>query len=483
MRRAWLLTAAALCASVQAEGLARVDWSAAAAWKGWSRPGRTTEIEWQSAAAAATTVDLQVLGPAGTLVRSHADLAPGQPLRLHLPVAAAPTLVAELAVAGAAPERREITLALSESPLLGLALADGAARALDGFKSLALSPQDLPRQASAYSSIDALVLDTSTLAALDARQLAALLAHAGACGRIAVVNRDERVRRMLDGAAGCGGRMLLHAADAAQALSALEASLAHDGKDLPAPPEAANGPGSAWQAVAVGLATYFAASLLLALFASVSWPMLVLPAAAALAAAAWLPLVPAPSPLVVWAEGEAGDPVARYRARQEFTGLARGRTVLPIPAQLADAAQPCPGSPPPRLAFDAAHDRPSEASFETRLFGRAALCFAGGFPMKREPRLETAADGPRRVRNGGATAWPAGWWIDAGGWRELPPLAAGAAAAPGPAATLPAAPVTRQTQARVAPDRPAALWQLDLAGVGPLAPGSQGWLLVPARQP
>lgn len=481
MRRAWLLTAIALCTGAQAEGTARIELSATAAWKGWSRPGRATELELRLGSDAKTPVRLQVLGPGGALLESRAELQAGRPLRLHLPVAAADTLAVEATADGAPAARREITLSMSESPLLGVALGADAGTRLAGFHPLALGAQDLPHQASAYAGIDALLLDDTTLAALDARQLAALLDHAGACGRIAVVNRDERVRRMLDSAAGCGGRMLVHAGDAAGAAAALESSLAQRLEPLPQAPAAEPGPGRAWQAAALLLAAYFAAALLTALFTTAWWPLLVLPVVAALVAGGWLHFMPTTAPLSIWAEGEAGESVARYQARQTLTGSTRGRASLAIAPQLAAGAMPCPSSPMPRLEFDAAQDRAIRADFETRLFGRAALCFAGGFPMKREPVQETTADGRRSVRNGGSTAWPAGWWLEGGTWSGLPALAAGAQATP----VSPAAPANgaaaRTALSRVPPDQAAALWQLDLAGVGDLAPGSQGWLLVRSR--
>ena len=64
------------------------------------------------------------------------------------------------------------------------------------------------------------------MGALDQRQLGALLVHAAECGRIVLLNTDVRVRRVLDGTAGCGGRAVMSAASLADAREMLKSSLA-----------------------------------------------------------------------------------------------------------------------------------------------------------------------------------------------------------------------------------------------------------------
>ena len=72
-----------------------------------------------------------------------------------------------------------IGIARSESPLLGVGLVAGGAVQLEGFHAVALTADDLPRNASAYSSIDALILDAPTLA----------------CSRSTPTRRAARARR------------------------------------------------------------------------------------------------------------------------------------------------------------------------------------------------------------------------------------------------------------------------------------------------
>src|SRR5574340_81817 len=343
MLRRTLLLGAAVCGIAHAAAAPRLELTLSAPWKGWSRPGRTTEVDVRVTADRATHASVEVA--AGKLsVRSELDLQPGRAARLQIPVPVAERIEVRAVTPGAAAVQREIDIAPSESPLLGLALAGGEVVDLAGFHAVALAADDLPHHAPAYASIDALIVDATTLRQLDQRQLAALLAHAAGCGRIAVVGADAPLRRMLEGMGGCGARALMVAGSLAEARALLDRSL---GDSLPAPIDAAAigapaGPAPLlWNQVAVALATCLAAIALAIVFASSLPALLATSALATVAVVGWLHTVDPRSQLVVWSEGEPGARVARYQAWQQIQGVARTRVRVAIPPQLADSAQPC----------------------------------------------------------------------------------------------------------------------------------------------
>src|SRR5574337_915774 len=277
MLRRTLLLGAAVCGIAHAAAAPRLELTLSAPWKGWSRPGRTTEVDVR----VTERIEVRAVTP------------------------------------GAAAVQREIDIAPSESPLLGLALAGGEVVDLAGFHAVALAADDLPRHAPAYASIDALVVDAATLRQLDQRQLAALLAHAAGCGRIVVVGADAPLRRLLDGMGGCGGRALMAAGSLAETRALLERSLADS---LPAPIDAAAIGAPArpspllWRQVAVAVAACLAAIALAIVFASSLSALLATSALATVAVVGWLHAIDPPSQLVVWSDGDAGARVARYQA-------------------------------------------------------------------------------------------------------------------------------------------------------------------------
>jgi len=481
-----LLLGCALSVMAHAANPPRIEADVAPAWKAWSRPGRSTELSVRISSDTAARVVLDVTAGRQSL-RTEVELQPGRVQRLQLPVRSAGTVAVSVGVPGAAPQRREVELALSESALLGVALLSGGQVEVDGLHTVALTADDLPRHASAYSSIDALIVDAPTLGALDPRQLGALLANTAACGRVVVVNADLPLRRLLGDASGCGGRALLHAVSPADAAAVLKASLA---SSLPAALGHAD-LGTVmrpayrhWNGVAVGLACYFAGALLLLVFHA-SWPVLLsMPALTGVVALALLHGLASPSRLAIWSEGESGVRAARYQARQQFAGRVRERMRVPIPPQLADAAQACDANQVMHFDFDASHGRVAFAEFDARLFSQAAVCYSGGFPIARKIAVDLRADGRREVRNAGATAWPRGLLLADGGVHELPALGAGATTAiDANAVPHPRDAVVRTAMARVGPDATAALWELELGGVAELPAASQGWLLVATAPP
>ncbi|EHR70343.1 hypothetical protein BurJ1DRAFT_1475 [Burkholderiales bacterium JOSHI_001] len=478
-----LLLGLALCCGGPAGAAPRIELSATPAWKGWSRPGRGTELDLRVGSDTALSATLQVQAGAVGL-HTALDLQPGRPQRLRLAVPAASGITLTLQAPGGVVVTRELSLSRSEAPLLALALSADAGLRLGGFHPVALAPDDLPSQAGAYAGIDALVVDAATLQALDPQQLAALLAHAAGCGRIVVVNQDERVRRMFEGAAGCGGQGLMNAAQVGDAAALLDASLDRPLAPVAAPAglDDAQRPDLAvWQAVALYVAAGGAA-LALALLFSASLPVLLgLPAVCAGAALLFLHALPAASQVAIWSEADSGATQARYQARQAFPGTTRGQALVALPAALAPSAQPCNTAAALQLQIDPLSGLPVAARFDTRLFRSMALCYAGSFPVHRALVVGQRADGTREVRNTATMAWPAGWLLAGGQVHALPALAPGGQTQLPVATGRPAAQaLERDALSRVPAEGAAALWRLDLSGVAQVPPGSQGWLLMTA---
>ncbi|MDO9313169.1 MAG: hypothetical protein Q7T97_01320 [Burkholderiaceae bacterium] len=486
MLRCLPLLGLVLCGLAHAVAPPHIDLTAEPAWNGWSRPGRATEIDIRVTTDTETRATLDVVS-GRQAVHADLDLQPGRTLRLQIPVNSAERVAVTLGSQSASPERRDIGVSLSESPMLGVALVAGDPVELEGFHTLVLAADDLPRNASAYSSIDALIVDAPTLGALDQRQLAALLEHAAGCGRIVVLNPNARLRHVLDGAAGCGGGALMSAVSLVDATELLQASLSSSTLAAISPGVVGelNRPAPAvWHRVALCLAFYFAAAALAILFFS-SLPLLLLtPVLAAAAALALLHATEPSSQLVIWSEGESGARFARYQASQWFPGLVRERRRVSIPPQLASSSRPCSPSRAMRFDFDASRSRATFAEFETRLFDQASLCYAGSFPTTRTFEVQQRPDGSRDVLNAGTMAWPPGWLLAGGLVHDLPALGPGAHGTIGAqSGQSPPDASVRMAMRRTPPDAVSALWALDLGGVVDAPIGSKGWLLVFASQP
>ncbi len=485
-RRLLLVFGLVLCGLSYANAEPRVELTATPAWKGWSRPGRATEIDIRLSTDVAAQASIDVVA-AHQSVGAGVELQPGRVARLQVAVNSAAVVAVVAQAPSVTPVRRELSLALSESPLLGIALTDGESATLDGFHAIALAADDLPRNAPAYASIDALILDAPTLAALDQRQLGALVAYAANCGRLVVLNADLRVRRLLDGAGGCGGRAVMSATSIADATALLTASLA---TSLPAalPPQdvgsLARPSHAAWNAVAVMVAVYLAVAALTLILVPSLPAVMAMSALAIVAFLAVLDGMTSRSQLVVWSEGDSGAQLARYQALQRFPGLLREHVRVPLPPQLGTAVQSCEPGQAMRFDVDAGGERATFAEFDTRLFRQVALCYAGSFPMQRSIAVEARGDGSRGVRNTGTRAWPRGVLLVDGVARDLPALGPGAATVVDMQAPTPVrSTALRTASTRTPSDGTAALWSLDLAGVAGAPIDSTGWLLVSVAPP
>ncbi len=486
LQRLLLLIGLALCGIADAGAQPHVDLAATPAWKGWSRPGRLSEIDIRLTVDSPTSAAVDVVAGRQS-AHTDLDLQPGRTSRLHIPVGSADRVVVTVRASTGVLERRELSIAKSESPLLGVATAAGATLRLEGFHTVALAADDLPRNASAYASIDALILDAPTLRALDQRQVGALLGRGASCARIVVVNSDPEVRRLLDSAGTCGGHGLMSADTLTDALAQLQTSLTQASREalaLGGIGDLMGGDHAAWNRVTLALAIYFAAATLILIFTTRLPVLLLTPALFAAAALILLHLAIPPAQLVVWSEGDSGAQMARYQAWHRVSGFMRKQVRTPIPPQLAASAQPCDVNQTMRFDVDPKSGQPTFVEFETRLFGQTSLCYAGSFPMSRAIGVELRSDGERDVRNTGAKAWPQGVLLLDGHVFDLPALG------PNAKLTLPASGghspdegPQRLAVARTQPDQGSALWPLELGGVSDIPVESMGWLLVNVPTP
>ena len=475
--------ALALCGAAVADAATQVDLTPA--WSGWSRPGRVTEIAVRTRTDATTTGVVEITSGAQSL-HATLELAAGDSRRFEVTVPASAGLEAVIELVGLPSERRAIALSLSEAPLLGVALAEGGAAVLPGFHAVTVGAQDLPRNSAAYASVDAVAIDGATLRALEPGQLVALIGHAAACGRLALVGPAPDAQRLLEGSAGCGARMLVSANSPQVALERLAATLANpattpaSAADLSAllRPEV-----RAWPRMVAALAAVFGIISLALLLTSSTRVLLLVPLLATLAVGLLLRADEPRMRLVVWAEAAPAVRVAQYRAWQQVAGTARGALGVPVLAGLGQP-QACDLQRPVRFEIDAARGRPVQALFAGRLFDSVAVCYSGNFPVMRAVRVTPRPGGAVEIRNDGAQAWPAGTFVAAGAVQPLPALG------PGTTVTLQASggrppqdDAQRAALARTPYDGSAVLWPLALDTVPDAPAASAAWLLVPIEGP
>jgi hypothetical protein len=479
LRRLGLL-ALVLCGLTQARAQPGVEMTLAPAWNGWSRPGRSTEIEVRLRSETQTRGVLELVAGQVT-VRAEVTLEAGHELRLHVPIGSAESVVARLEVDGAADQRREVGIAQAEAPLLGLAVATGSTPTLAGFQPVTLAAVDFPRDASAYSSIDALVLDAATLGMLDQRQLAALVSHAAACGRIGLVAPEPGALRLLEAAAGCNAAMLVAAGSAAETATRLQETLA-----MPAPsPPTLSGLGDlvrpqleAWQRALLMVVAYLGLAALAVTFRPATAAIVPVAALAALVVQGLLHLSASRPELLVWAEAGPTARVAQFQAWQRSSATARGHAQVRILPKLG-AVRACVTRGEVRFNLDAASGRAQSADVEARLFQPIVLCYSGSFPVMRSVSIDPGPGASLIVRNAGTLAWPAGRLVGRGLVHDLPALGPGESArlaADDAGGRLDAA--TRAAASRAPLDGHVAFWPLELGGVAEEPMDAQAWLLV-----
>ena len=475
------LLALALCATCEAFAQPQLDLTATPAWNGWSRSGRTTEVVLRVRSAERLHARL-IVNSGAQSVRTELDLEPGRVVRLHMPIASAESITVTGELRETQLVKRELRIAQSEAPLVAVALATDEAVDLGGLHTISVEPESFPRNAAAFSSIDALIIDGRALRALDSPQLDALMAHAAACGRTVLVNTEPAARDVLEGAAGCGGRLLMTATSLSQAAAVLKASLA----DISAAPVNSSGARdlarvdlSSWYRVLVLLSTSLGIVLAALSFSSSIVMFVTVPLLATVALWACLNAMEAVSLVALWGQSESGARVARYDARQQVHSLWRKPIQVPRLPQLG-SMQPCDLNQPMRFNFDSDRGLTTSAEFDGRLFQRAALCYSGTFPLMRSIAIDTITDSAVAVRNEGRLAWPAGLLIAR---REAYPLPA---VGPGDRATIStgkdhatAGPAVRAAVGRMPTDGLAALWELDRSAIADSSARVSAWLFVP----
>jgi hypothetical protein len=478
--RAAQLIVLALFAACEAFAQPQLDLTATPAWNGWSRAGRTTEVAVRVRSAERVRARLTVRGGAQS-VSSDLDLEPGRAVRLNMPIASAQAITVTGEIREKPLLKHELRIAQSEAPLLALAMATGETVDVEGLHTIAIEPEGLPRNGSAFSSIDALIVDGRALRTLDSAQLDALIAHIAACGRTVLVNAESAARGVFEDAAGCGGRLLMTATSLSQAAAALKASLADASaawRESSGARDLARMDDSSWYRVLVLLAASFGIVLAVLSFSSSIIAFVTAPLVATAVLWACLNTVEAVSRVALWGEAESGGRVARYDAREQVRSLSRKPIQVPVLARYG-SMQPCDPNQPVRLNFDAARGLTTSAGFDGRLFQSVSLCYSGTFPLARSIVLDATTDSTVTVRNGGRVAWPSGLLITQREAYWLPALG------PGDRATLstradhaPSGPAVRTALARKPTEGVAALRPLDPSPIAESAVRTTAWVLV-----
>lgn len=478
LRHGFLLLLAATAASGSA-GAAGTTLTATPAWEGWSRPGRLSELELRIGGAGEQVYSVEIEAGSQRIATSLSAAA-GRDSLLRLPVPAHETISVRASAAGIEPADVLVPLSQAESPLLAWAAAPPSADPA-GLHLLPVGAGAFPRQAAAYSSIDALVVDAATLGSLDEAQLAALIAHASGCGPVVLVGVRADVADMLRHAAACQGRRLAVVPTPAQASAALERILAADNGVLQ-PIEGLRALGDpqpgVWNTIALLAGLYVAVAVVLSALTA-SFPLLIGAPAVVTALFAALGALSEPADrLLVWSEAHSGDPAAVYAARQLATGTGRGAASLRL-AELLASPQRCRAERALHWNFDSDRGRFDRVSYRQRLFERTTVCYRGHFPITRAGRLEHATEGPPTVRNTGPGPWPAGWVSSGGRLYPVPGLGAGRSASLSPDDGARPRDAARRAALRRTPAVGSAmLWPLDLGTISEQLDATEGWLLL-----
>jgi hypothetical protein len=456
----------------------------AAAWDGWTRPGRPVEarLHVQSDATGKVAVAL-VAG--NQEIAASLDAVALEPVRLGIPVAGTagdPTIRATFPDDTAID--RVLHLRRAEQPLVVWATSSGPddsviADLADGFKLVTATPNALPTRTVAYSSIDSVVLDTNTVLSLDDEQLTAFLDHLGDCGRVVLIGASQDLLAAAQNASGCASGALSRASDAREAAAQIRAHFAVTGPSaIPIPQIAAlRGAGGHWQWVAGILGACLLATCITIVGAGKTWHV----AACALAGTVLVPLLirlTTPHPdIVVWAESSPGAHQANYTALELVYSARPGTLLRHVPPLLAQPGD-CSQGKVARWVWDPDETRFKAAEVRTALFGPAPLCFRGSFPIAQAARLERHRDGSIAISNLGAVSWPAAWLILGQGAQQLPEITAGASAVVTPNLRAAGNAGTRMAATRIAPGEGAVLLPLDLGALGIDAMRQQGWLML-----
>jgi hypothetical protein len=466
-----------------ASASAAIDLDAVAAWDGWSRPGRATELRLSLVSDQPDLVELEIAA-GDQRITTTTELEPGLPRRIDLPVPTAERFEIVAKARSGAKREIETTLALSESPLVARVGAT-LPTTFEAFHVLALEPSAIPREAAAFTSVDALIIDLASVSALDDRQMAALLDHVARCEPTVLVGASVAEAGVFEGAVGCGAAKFAAVATPEEAAAALQTLLSSTARPVPDQRVlgSLDGPNlSSWNVVLALLAAASVAILLTALFTSSLFAALAVPAVSAIALLWIVQSHGVGSTLLVWSETGSGERVAQYAALQQNAVTRRGTARVPIASALSQPRL-CRKEPASRWTWNIENDRYTGVELEERLFGNVALCYAGHFPLSRSAEIDVTSPERLAIGNKGSSDWPAGAVAWNGSLHRVGAVAAGQSVAlnavDGDVATDA---VEREALARTPYDGVSLLWPLDLSGTEQLPARAQAWVLMHARR-
>jgi hypothetical protein len=480
VRRADIIVTSIACLVGTVASATPLQLEVTAAWDGWSRPGRVTEIELGLQSPSRVTAEATITS-GGQIIHSTVQLGVGEATRVAVPVQANERIVVGVASAGMASQTRAAGLSLSEAPLLAWVTHGVPAHPMPGLHVVEVDPLTLPDNAAAYSSIDALVINRSAIGTITERQLATLLSFMAGCGRIVLISDTPASAGLLQGAVGCGGRNFAEVTAADAAIASMERILGSNAAELPHAATLDDLGGhdlDAWYLAVAVLAVGVAAMALAGIFSTSLVTAVLVPALATAAGLWFMQSRPADAKLLVWAETHSNDRLAQYRGLQRATSTRRGDLDVPVLAML-DEPHACGSGGSGAWSWDAQGHRYTAARFAGRLFATASLCYAGSFPVTRNAVAQTSVHGRVDLRNSGQSAWPAGMLIWDGRLQSTPTLAPGGELAlRTESGAQPVTAAERQALARTPFDGLGLLWPLDLRNVNQAPPGAQAWLFL-----
>jgi hypothetical protein len=436
------------------------------AWGGGSRPGRMTELRLRVEARSAGLTRLGIDAGAVRVEGEYATTGEA-PRYLHVAVPPADAYRVTVRAPGGQLAERRLELRLAELPLVALAVP-GVGDWPDALARAEVGADAFPVHAAGYDAVDAVALDAATLAALAGDQREALVGFVARCGIVTVVGVPAAVGAVLRDAAGCDGGALRFVDDPRDVAGAVTAALEQPPRAAPAPAELANllAPGDPIvRTLALALALYAAGALVVTARARRARLPLGYAALGLAAVSATSALLPPARAAVVWAEGEADGSRPAFTALARVEGTHRGTTTLDVPAALG-TPHACggPAGTPAVWEWRADGERYVAIHVPETLLGIAASCWQGTLGVRRAAAVDGPPQGPWRVENRGADAWPAGLLLTAGGRHPLPALGAHAAG------TVPAAAAADSAAARLGAARTGAaatlLWPIDTRAFG-----------------
>lgn len=449
------------------------------AWNGMVSPDATTEITVTLLANhnGAATITLPDHQPR---LRITTQLQALQPHTLWLAVrpASGATLTVEARMEGEEAARATLNFtAIPEDvkPVASTLPLEGIPLRLDS------GAATLPRTPGGYGTIDTVILDGDTLAALDLRQLASLTEYAAGCGRI-VLSGTATPRHEALAAAACGSGFITQVRENEAALLALQQT--HRAADpLPSASrlqtllEQGAPDTSLWRALLLFFILYAAALLLFSRRLRTTAPLLLLPLlATAVGWTAWSS-DQVERRLISWSEIDAQGQNARYSTLLQISGSGKGEATTQLPPGLG-LLQPQSNDATAELIQQEDYTAAITLKSPSHLLAQQRFFTQGSMALEPPLTLTMTARGPV-VENRGAVTSSAALL----GWRDqrhpLPPLQPGERWSPPPQGTPwnVARPEEQLLRTRAQGSAAALLLPHRMLPADPEI-GEQGWLLI-----